>query len=121
MQNVGDFRSEIVVLKNVLKEQQKPPATITDIVELLKPKCGFPGLHKLFTLILTIPISNVAAERSFSVLRRLRNHLRTTMTEERISSLALLTMEKQMAQDIDLNRVVDRFASLCDRRRLTLI
>jgi hypothetical protein len=51
--------------------------------------------------------------RSFSALRLLKTYLRSTMGEQRLSSLALLFIHKEM--DIDLEKVIDRFA-LANRR-----
>jgi len=51
---------------------------------------GFPQLEVLLRLFITLSIGISSAERSFSVLRRLKNHLRSTMEHQRTSDLALL-------------------------------
>ena len=48
-------------------------------------------LRGLITL-LTYPVSMYTAERSFSCMKRLQTPLRRTMTDERLSSLAILHM-----------------------------
>jgi len=53
---------------------------------------GFPQLEVLLRLLITLPIGISSAERSFSVLRRLKNYLRSTMEQQRTSDLALLSM-----------------------------
>ena len=44
-------------------------------------------------LALALPVGSATAEKSFSAMRRTRNWLRSTMGEERFSSLALLNIE----------------------------
>lgn len=53
----------------------------------------FPNITEFYRIYLTIPISNANTERSFSCLRRLKSYLRNTMGEQRLSDLALVTIE----------------------------
>ena len=39
----------------------------------------YPLVHKLLTILMTLPVSTASAERSFSVVRRLKTWLRTNM------------------------------------------
>ncbi|XP_065209889.1 zinc finger MYM-type protein 1-like [Planococcus citri] len=55
----------------------------------------FPETFKLLTLILTIPVTSAAAERSFSALKRIKTYLRNTQGEERLSCLALINIESE--------------------------
>lgn len=50
----------------------------------------FPNLFKTLKLAASIPISSASCERSFSAMRRIKNWLRTTMTQDRFSNLSLL-------------------------------
>ena len=52
-----------------------------------------------------------SAERSFSKLKLLKNYLRSTMSQERLNSLAMCTIERAILDTIDLNTVLDDFAS----------
>jgi hypothetical protein len=44
----------------------------------------------------TMPASTATTERSFSVLRRLKTYLRTTMLQDRLTSLAVLTLRAML-------------------------
>ena len=50
----------------------------------------FPNIHCLLRHICTLPVTSSECERSISVLRRLKSYMRSTMAQERLSSLALL-------------------------------
>ncbi|KAJ4430554.1 hypothetical protein ANN_19142 [Periplaneta americana] len=56
----------------------------------------FPELHKLVLLIITIPASSSSAERSFSAMKRIKSYLQNTQCQERLSSLALLSIDKSL-------------------------
>ena len=55
---------------------------------------SFPALRKIFTIFLTTPVGSVAYERSFSALCRLKLWTRSSMTEERLSGLAMLLIHR---------------------------
>lgn len=50
---------------------------------------GFPIIVELLQIFLTIPTSSVSCERSFSCLKKLKNYLRTTIGQERLSNMAI--------------------------------
>ncbi|KAK0130749.1 Zinc finger MYM-type protein 1 [Merluccius polli] len=62
-----------------------------NIVEL------YPNLSIALRPLLTLPVNTVASgERSFSKLKLIKTYLRTTTTQERLSSLAVLSIEQEM-------------------------
>jgi Leucine-rich repeat (LRR) protein len=76
----------------------------------------FPNIYIAMQIYFSFPVSSAEAERSFSCLRLLKTHLRTTMMESRLSSLALLQIESEFTRDLDLEKLVDKFASVKNRR-----
>jgi hypothetical protein len=87
-------------------------ANYSDLIAFLNPAEGFPDLRRLIQLALTVPVANVAAERSFSSMRKIRTYIQSTMGEQRMSSIALLNTESEMARNVDLDQVVNIFAKL---------
>ena len=63
----------------------------------------FPQLVRLAKLIVTIPASSASAERSFSGLKRIHTYLRNTQEQERLSNLAIISIEKELLQDLKRN------------------
>ena len=76
------------------------------------------GSTKLLKIMVTIPMSTSEAERCFSTLKRIKTFLRNTMTQDRLSALAMLSIEKQLVRKMqDFNqRVIDKFAAQKNRR-----
>ena len=64
-------------------------------------------------------MSTCTAERSFSGMKRLQTPLRRTMTDERLSSLAILPIHKN--KDVtDIDGIIAEFANLKGSTHLTL-
>ena len=52
------------------------------------------AIHKVLLIFLTTPVGSVSCERSFSALRRLKLWTRSSMTEDRLSGLAVLLIHR---------------------------
>ena len=78
---------------------------------------GLPNLSILYKIYLTLPVTSATAERSFSRLKIIKSYLRSTMTNERLSGLALISIERDLAENIDFESTINRFASMKSRRK----
>ncbi|XP_074361855.1 uncharacterized protein LOC141702048 [Apium graveolens] len=67
-------------------------------------------------ILLTIPVTVVYAEQSFSKLKLIKSYLRSTMSQERLNGLARLSIEKDMVEKLDYVNLIDIFASKNARR-----
>ncbi|CAK1578333.1 unnamed protein product [Parnassius mnemosyne] len=81
-------------------------------------KALFPNIHKLLNILETLPASTCTLERTFSSLKRLKNHLRNSTGQERLNGLALMSIHRRI--DIETEEVIDLFAAK-KARRLNLI
>ncbi|KAK3094432.1 hypothetical protein FSP39_001685 [Pinctada imbricata] len=70
----------------------------------------FPNLQKLFVIGCTLPVTSCEAERSFSVHKRTKTYLRSTMTEERLSGLALMNIYPSV--QLDIEELTKRFVQM---------
>ena len=52
----------------------------------------FPNVRKMLVGVMVLPVTSCEAERSFSTLRCVKTYLRSTMTQERLSGLALMNV-----------------------------
>ena len=99
----------------------KEMETINDVLKELFPlKTAFPNLVKLLQIVLTIVVSTAACERSFSALKRIKTYLRSTMSEQRLNDVAVLSIEKRLAESLSFDEIIDRFAAIDKNRRILL-
>ena len=59
----------------------------------------------MLRIFLTLPVTVAQAERSFSALARVKNVLRSTMCQSRLSSLGTLAMEPVLCRNIDFDDI----------------
>ena len=76
----------------------------------------YPNIYVILHLLLTIPVSTASPERSFSCLRRLKTWLRSTMVEDRLTSLALLHIHRELASALDPLDVLKQWDQSGSRR-----
>ena len=80
----------------------------------------FPQVAQLLRLYLLVPVSSCSAERSFSCLRHLKTWLRNTMGQNRLSSLAIMNIEREetvkLECDLGLESLVSKFNEMENRR-----
>ena len=97
--NRNELRGELQLLYQDKSLSQPPDQLIVTIdKDGLEP--AFPEVYRALKLILTLPMTTASAERSFSCLKRMKNYLRSTMLQERLSNLAIISLEKELAQGI---------------------
>ncbi len=61
-------------------------------------------------LLLTLPITVASGERSFSALKLIKTYLRSTMNQERLSALALISIERSIRRTLNMEDIVTAFA-----------
>ena len=64
----------------------------------------------------TLPVSVASGERSFSKLKLIKAYLRSTMSDERLASLAILSIENEVAKEMDFSQIVEEFANAKSRK-----
>ena len=79
----------------------------------------FPNIQKLLKIFATLPVSTATAERSFSTLRRLKTYLRTTMTNDRLNGLALMSIHRDIVTKLNPQDVISQLAK--KNRRLDFV
>jgi len=70
---------------------------------------SFPNVAIALRIYLTIGISNCEGERSFSTLSRVKNHLRSTMNQDRLVDLAVMCIESELLRNLDVASVIEEF------------
>ena len=103
-----DLYSELIVLKEVVQIDENTPI---NVLNYLKRLDSFPNAYIAYRILLTIPVTVASAERSFSKLKLIKSYLRSTMSQERLSGLAILSIEKEMLEELKYKNLISNFAS----------
>lgn len=69
-----------------------------------------------YRIFLTVPVSVASGERSFSKLKLIKNYLRNSMGQERLNSLAIISIENEIAKSIQYDEIIDDFANAKARK-----
>ena len=80
-------------------------------------KDTFPNVVIALRIYMTLPSSNASGERSFSCLKRVKNYLRSTLGQDRLDDLAILSIESQLGRSINFNALIDKFARIKARKK----
>lgn len=116
---------QLKALKTCLKSEIQKIHSIKDFIELLLIKfnslaSSFPEVITACFLFLTLPVTTATAERSFSKLKLIKNYLRTSMGQERLSDLSLLSIEAETLEKLKsssaINDLINQFAEKKARR-----
>ena len=97
------------------KKDEEKPKTISEALG----KCDKVFFRNVFTILkicATFPVTSCECERSVSVLRPLKTYLRTSMSQERMTSLALMYVHRET--DIKVTDIVSQFARKKPRRMM---
>ena len=100
-------------LSNVENEINTKEMTPLFVLNFIKKHC----LQELYSntwivlrILLTIPVTVASGERSFSKLKLIKTYLRNTMLQDRVNSLSMLSIEQEIAENLDFSSLIRNFA-----------
>ena len=79
----------------------------------LKLNYLFPNICVGLRIFLTLPVTVASGERSFSKLAYVKNKLRNSSTQDRMVALSLLSIESELAREIDFNDTPEYTRCVC--------
>ncbi|KAM0038348.1 putative transcription factor and/or regulators TTF-type(Zn) family [Helianthus debilis subsp. tardiflorus] len=93
----------------------------SDVLEYMKEDGYSPEVCIAYRILLTILVTVASAERSFSKLKLLKSYLRSSMSQERLSGLAMIAIENEVLNDINCEELIHQFAIKNARRASRII
>ncbi|XP_060877870.1 zinc finger MYM-type protein 1-like [Metopolophium dirhodum] len=78
----------------------------------------YPNIEIILRIFTCTAVTNCSAERSFSCLKRVKNYLCSTMTQQKMNSLAILNIENQITRQLSFDEIIDNFATDKSRRKM---
>ncbi|GFX95945.1 zinc finger MYM-type protein 1 [Trichonephila clavipes] len=68
----------------------------------------YPNVYITIRIMLTVPVSTASAERSFSKLKLIKTYLRSTMSQELLSALSVLSIEAEIAASVSYGIILKK-------------
>ena len=100
---------EFLELKGIGDLARKMVETNKDVI--------YPLVYLLVKLLLTLPIATATVERSFSVMKYIKNELRNRMRDQWLNDCLTVYINKDIARRIDNESIMQRFQNMKPCRR----
>lgn len=79
----------------------------------------FINITTALRIYLSIACTNCSGERSFSTLKRIKNHLRSSLGQHKLNNLSILSIESDVLEKVDSKEIIEKFAhSKCRKRNI---
>ena len=115
----SDFPDELEQFVHFAKvsTENRQPMNLLSFIRERNLQHVFPNVDIALRIYLTLPVSNASGERSFSKLAIIKHKLRTTMLEEKLNNLTLMSIEHDMLAKMDFEELINDFAGKKSRKR----
>ena len=107
-----------ILLKSRESVQISKPEELLKFIVQYGDQNVFPNLRVAVQIMLTIAISISSCQRSYSKLKLILSYLRASLEQERLSALALISIEREKTEIIHFNDIIDQFASAGARKNI---
>ena len=87
---------------------ENSPINVLNYVKRLE---SFSNVCIAFRILLIIPVTIASIEKSFSKLKLIKSYLRSTMSQEKLRGLAILSIENEILAKIECKNLISNFAS----------
>ncbi|XP_071843974.1 zinc finger MYM-type protein 1-like [Apostichopus japonicus] len=117
------LQAELALLNGIIKQRLplvKKVTSMDTVVSLLSDhndiRLAFPNVLRLIHIYLLAPMSAASGERSFSVQRRIKTYLRSTIGEQRYNNMLMLHIHKARTDGLVIRDIAKEFTRRNPRR-----
>ena len=117
-----EFASEIASFKYQANSLLSDLATASqkELLQLFHTYClqdAYPNCEIALWIFLTIPVTEASCEQSFSKLKIIKNYLRSSIGQERLSGLPIISIENGITETLSYERIINEVDS-CKARKV---
>ena len=94
------------------------PLNLLNKIQTMNFEQLFPYITISFCIFLTLPVTVATAERSFSKLKLIKNHLRSLLGQQKLADLAVMGIESDLTRATNFEDIIDSFAREKARKAL---
>ena len=111
------FPDEIIQFSKFMANEKNIPAIeCLQAIRRNKLESVFPNVDIAYRIFPTLPITNCSAERAFSKMAIVKNDLRSSMLNDRLNALCLITIQRTLLKNINFQDIVTDFANVKARK-----
>lgn len=100
--NAGELHNELFIIANMIEKYEiEHPIDILNTIKKLDVENSVPNAVIAYRIWLTSPITVAHGERSFSKLKIIKNYMRSTMSQDRLNGLAMISIEHGLADSLN--------------------
>ena len=117
-----NFESQFKLLRrsrSILLQPERTkikPLDLLNAIYHLELHSIMPEICIALRIFLCFSVSVAEGERSFNSLGSIKSRFRTTMLQHRLNSLAIISIESELAASINFDQIIDDFAAKAARR-----
>ncbi|XP_025192161.1 zinc finger MYM-type protein 1-like [Melanaphis sacchari] len=108
------FKFQAASLISDLCEQS--PLEILNLIHIYTLNDAYPNIEIALRIFLTLPVSVASCERSFNKLKIIKNYLRSSIGQDRLSNMAIISIESETANHLNYDDILEEFASIKSRK-----
>lgn len=83
-----------------------------------KVQSAFPNVESVLRLFLSLMVTNCSGERSFSQLKRIKNQLRSSLSQEKLTSLSVMCIESDKLRELSFDKITEDSAGSKARKQM---
>lgn len=68
-------------------------------------------------IFLSLPVTVTSAERSFSKLKLIKNFLRNSISQDRLTNISILNIERARTEELEIEKLIVDFANQKARKK----
>jgi predicted transport protein len=113
-----DYKDIIISLKKAKQNGKKldfPPKGLLKYISSMGLE-AYGTLAITLQILMTLPVSVASFERSFSKMKLIKSCVQSTMSQDKFTNLAILSVENEVASSIDFGDVIKDFAAIKSRK-----
>lgn len=101
-----------------IKENEDTSArSLLQLIRGRKLQSVFPNVDIALRLFMTLPVTNASGEHSFSKLGLVKNRLSSTMGQNRLNHLSLMSIESDILHKLDFTSLIKDFSVRKTRKK----
>jgi hypothetical protein len=110
--NSLELCEELLHFQYLVNQNSVSPTEVLRFISDKKLQDVFPNIWMSMHIMLIIPVTAASSERSFSKLKLIKTSMWPTTTQEKLCSLAILSIENSVVQNLDFDDIISSFAEI---------